>query len=65
MTLLTWEEQDILFRVRRIESKLDRLFALCEKILGEEKPHYFPPMSIVVIPAQFDKSGPVLTPVRR
>jgi hemerythrin superfamily protein len=50
MTLQTFEEQEILRRVRAVEHKLDRLFLLCEKILQIEQPHYRPTTAIVVIP---------------
>ena len=65
MTLLTWQELEILEKVRELDRKVDRLEHLIQEILNELKPSYQPTTAIVVIPAQFDKSGPVLTPVRR
>jgi hypothetical protein len=65
MTLETRFEEENLYRVRRLEQKIDRLFLLVEEILEDLKPTYRPPVAIMVIPAQFDKLGPVLTPVRR
>ena len=65
MTLLTWQELEILEKVRELDRKVDHLARLIQEILDELKPSYQPTTAIVVIPAQFDKSGPVLTPVRR
>jgi hypothetical protein len=65
MTLETRFEEENLYRVRRLEQKIDRLFLLVEEILEDLKPSYHPPTAIVVIPAQFDKSGPTIIPVRK
>jgi tetrahydromethanopterin S-methyltransferase subunit B len=65
MTLLTWEEEEILHKVRELDRKVDRLELLLEEVLNELKPSYKPTTAIVVIPAQFDKTGPVLIPVRK
>jgi hypothetical protein len=65
MTLLTWEEEEILHKVRELDRKFDQLTALVEEILEEMKPTFRPPVGIVVIPAQFDTQGPVLVPVRK
>jgi hypothetical protein len=54
MSLQTFEDEEILARVRRLEKKVDRLFELCEEILENLEPHYRPPIAIEVIPAKFD-----------
>ena len=65
MTLLTWEEEEILHKVRELDRKVDRLFALVQEILHETGvPKFYPPIAITVVPAAFN-SGPTLIPVRR
>jgi tetrahydromethanopterin S-methyltransferase subunit B len=61
MTLLTWEEEEILHKVRELDRKVDRLELLLEEVLNELKPSYKPTTAIVVIPAQFDSLGAKLT----
>jgi hypothetical protein len=65
MTLLTWQELEILEKVRDLDRKVDHLARLIQEILDELKPSYKPTTAIVVIPAQFDKTGPVLIPVKK
>jgi hypothetical protein len=65
MTLLTWQELEILEKVRELDRKVDRLEHLIQEILNELKPSYQPTTAIVVIPAQFDTTGPVLIPVKK
>jgi tetrahydromethanopterin S-methyltransferase subunit B len=55
VTLETRFEEENLYRVRRLEEKIDRLSCLVEEILEDLKPTYKPTASIVVIPARFDK----------
>jgi hypothetical protein len=65
MTLLTWEEEEILHKVRELDHKVDQLFALVQEILHEVgPPKFYPPIAITVVPAKFNNS-PTLIPVRR
>ena len=65
MTLLTWQELEILEKVRELDRKVDRLEHLIQEILNELKPSYQPTVAVMVIPAQFDTTGPVLIPVKK
>jgi hypothetical protein len=50
MTLQTFEEEEILHRIRRIEKALDALFIMCAEILGDVQPRYQPTVSVTVTP---------------
>ncbi len=51
MTLQTYEEEEILARVRRLEHMVQRIERMCEEILHDVGPETFAPtVGIVVIP---------------
>ena len=50
MTLQTWEEEDLLRRVKRCEQILERLERICAEILEDMQPQYEPTVNVTVIP---------------
>lgn len=51
MGLMTYEQEEILHRVRRCEDKIDELIALCAEILMYERPPtYTKPEGIAFAP---------------
>jgi hypothetical protein len=59
-----FEEEDSRI-LHKLAKQVEQDHKLLELILNILQPKFFPPVGIVVIPAQFDNSGPKLTPVRR
>jgi len=55
VTLQTYQEEEILRKIRHIDHKIGVLETLIEEILHVVQPHYKPTAAIVVIPARFDK----------